>query len=188
MNLDFLGDIWDHFIDFIDQFWGGIEDIWGDIGDWWDDLWESGPDCWVPLQNEDDQVSVRSIECFTFYARDCNDNPDENWWNFYDGYDEAVIFINRTNNFWQHYVDQSVDFWKFYNIVKDAGCDPLSEDFEQCLDWNYKNYVNEYFSKLDALLKDNPWAFLEKCLEDSNIPDWSDLAAFRPGEEILQIL
>ncbi len=138
---NYYQDFWEDFVDFWEDLWFDIEEIYYDVRDWFIDLFRDEIECpqW-PLQSPDGDVSSRTIECFTFYAWDCLDNPDYNWWSFYNGYSDDDILISRVQNFLSVHIPGEVNFQTLYNIALDSDCDPLSSDFEQCLEWSFNNY------------------------------------------------
>lgn len=150
------GQGWSEFMDDLSQLWYDLLDFWHDLWDWididinwdWFDWFGDDVQCpqW-PLQEGGGDISNRSIECFTFYAWDCYENPDYNWWAFYDGYSDGAVIRFRTDNFLTNYIPGEIDFGTLLNIALQSDCDPLSEDFEQCLDWHFNNYR-------DAILSD----------------------------------
>lgn len=146
---DRFQDMWDAFGDFMDDLWQGINDAIDDIGEWWDGLFRDDIECPYPIRPNTEQIETRSVECFSFFAWDCLDNPDENWWSFYDGYGDDVVFRHRLAQYWELHLSEEVDLFVLIEIAK--GCDPLSSNFEQCVQskWNKErdNMLNYFFTQ-----------------------------------------
>ena len=144
---DGFEDFWNDFGDWWSDLWydigSGWDDFWGGIGDWFGDLFRDGIECpeW-PLQDKDGSISTRSIECFTFYAWDCYDNPDYNWWAFYDGYTDDAVLRFRVLNYLDNVLNGQVDYSTLLDIAQESGC-PLDGNFEQCLDWHFNDYRDD---------------------------------------------
>ncbi len=154
---DFFSDIdFDPFGGEYSQF---LDDLYDWLGDYFEIDWEDPFDdlyyhdpfddihCWEdpPLQNENNDIETRDIECKYFWIWNCELNSTP-WWIFIHGFeDENAVLVDRLNDYFEaNNLAGQVQFYYLKNLIANAGCDPFSVDFEHCVSYTYETHRKTY--------------------------------------------